>query len=102
MSTAWRAQLAAAKSVSQVLMSDISIHRFPQLGIWLSKAHAFMFLNQTDEARAIYLLHRGKMLLRLRWEDHIRRDFDRFRKRGLTHDLMGEIEKMFANSSALR
>jgi tetratricopeptide (TPR) repeat protein len=64
---------------------------------WLqaSRAHALMFLGRTDEARAIYVQHRGQqnVLDRESWETHVLSVFADFRQHGLTHPLMDEIEK---------
>jgi hypothetical protein len=70
--------------------------------IWLytSRAHALMFLDRTDEARALYLKYWGaqKVVGDKSWEAVILEDFAEFRKAGLTHPLMQEIEKRFAGS----
>ena len=62
----------------------------------LQKAHALMFLNRADEAKAIYSAHKGWMYAGrgyLGWEYSVEEDFARFRAAGLTHPLMAEIEK---------
>jgi tetratricopeptide (TPR) repeat protein len=70
--------------------------------IWLYKnrAHALMFLNRVDEARALYLKYRGQQKVSgdKPWEAVILGDFAEFQKAGLTHPLMQEIEKAFAGS----
>ncbi len=61
-----------------------------------NRAHALMFLGRTEEARALYLTNRGKRLSKednRSWEDVIADDFTQLRKLGLTHPLMGDIEK---------
>jgi tetratricopeptide (TPR) repeat protein len=67
--------------------------------IWLyaNRAHALMFLNQADDARAIYMKYRGtqKVQSGKPWEAVILEDFAGLRKAGLTHPLMDEIEKVF-------
>ncbi len=69
--------------------------------IWpyANRAHALMFLNRTDEARALYLQYRGQKNVRDRtsWETVIVEDFTQFRKAGLARPLMDEIEKQFAD-----
>jgi hypothetical protein len=59
-----------------------------------------MFLDRVDEARALYLKYRGqqKVVGDKSWETVILGDFAEFRKAGLTHPLMDEIEKQFAGS----
>jgi hypothetical protein len=55
-----------------------------------------MFLGHREEAKALYLAHKGKPLPgqhgRL-WERAIAQDFAEFRKAGLTHPMMADIEK---------
>jgi tetratricopeptide (TPR) repeat protein len=67
---------------------------------WLysNRAHALMFLDRVDEARALYLKYRAvqKVVGDKSWETIILCDFAEFRKAGLTHPLMQEIEKTFA------
>ena len=68
-----------------------------QLWLLTNEAHALMFLRRTDEARAIYLTHRGEMAdNEVTWEAAILGDFAEFRKKGLTDPLMDEIEADFA------
>jgi len=74
---------------------------FPHnLVIDTNRAHALMFMGREDEAKALYLAHKGEPLyLNLRgeplyeWEVGIIDDFAEFRKAGLTHPMMAEIEK---------
>jgi hypothetical protein len=55
-----------------------------------------MFLERSDEAQALYLVHRGKPLSdrdsRL-WERVIAEDCVEFRKAGLVHPMMADIER---------
>ena len=64
---------------------------------WLAtnRAHALMFLGRADEARALYLEHRGQKVDQdgKSWETAIVEDFTEFRKAGLANPLMDEIEK---------
>jgi len=62
-------------------------------------AHALMFLNRTDEARALYLSHRDEPIAegdKRTWRQAVLDGFAQFRKAGLTHPLMAEIEAAFA------
>jgi len=73
---------------------------------WLhtNRAHALMFLGRVDEARTIYLRYRGEKIGqdgRL-WETVVLEDFAELGKAGLSHPLMGEIEKRFAAGGAAR
>jgi hypothetical protein len=69
------------------------------LAIETNRAHALMFLGRTEEAKAIYLGHRGETGHNLQigqtWEQVIAEDFARLRDKGLTHPLMAEIERQF-------
>ena len=66
------------------------------LAIETNRAHALMFLGHEEECKALYLAHKGKPLSgqdgRL-WERVIAEDFAEFRKAGLTHPMMADIEK---------
>ena len=68
--------------------------------IWLyaNRAHALMFLDRVDVARALYLQFRGekKVQSEKSWETVVLEDFAELRKVGLTHPLMDEIEGKFA------
>jgi tetratricopeptide (TPR) repeat protein len=68
--------------------------------VWLygNRAHALLFLDRIDDARALYLQYRGRknVLNQKSWEEIILEDFTELRKAGLAHALMDEIEKRFA------
>jgi tetratricopeptide (TPR) repeat protein len=70
------------------------------IGLYAKRAHALMFLDRVDEARALYLKYRGQQKVSgdKPWEAVIFVDFAEFHKAGLTHPLMQEIEKVFAGS----
>jgi hypothetical protein len=61
-----------------------------------NRAYALMFLERGEDAKDLYLAHKGKPVseqdARL-WERVIAQDFAEFRKAGLTHPMMAEIEK---------
>jgi tetratricopeptide (TPR) repeat protein len=62
-----------------------------------NRAHALMLLDRVEEARTVYLAHRGhKNTEGKAWEAIVLGDFAEMRKHGLSHPLMGEIEKLFA------
>ena len=56
-----------------------------------------MFLDRVDEARALYLKYRGQQKVSgdKPWEATILENFAEFRKTGLVHPLMDEIEAKF-------
>lgn len=62
--------------------------------IWIdgNRAHALMFLQRAREARAVYLVHKGKSLWGKRWEE-VADNFDKLRKVGLAHPMMAEMER---------
>jgi hypothetical protein len=89
--------LPAKKFEKSLDASDRAIAAEPGL-VWLytNRAHALMFLGRVDEARLLYLAHRGEKTGDDKiWEDDIREDFATLRKAGLTKPLMDEIEKAF-------
>ena len=53
-----------------------------------------MFLSRQEEAEALYLAYKGKLFSDgASWESSIADDFAEFRKAGLTHPMMADIEK---------
>jgi hypothetical protein len=65
--------------------------------IGVVRAHALMFLGQSDEARRFYLAFRSnKRVVFTSWETSILQDFARFRELGYSHQLMNDIEKALA------
>jgi lipoprotein NlpI len=69
--------------------------------LWLhgNRAHALMFVGRIEEARAIYLAHRGARNAsdsgEKSWETAVLEDFAELRAAKLTHPLMDEIEQLF-------
>jgi TPR repeat protein len=60
------------------------------------RAHALMFLERGEEAKALYLAHKGEPVSGQDgelWERVIVGAFLDFREAGLTHPMMAEIEK---------
>ena len=80
--------LTAADSAHALLPDDLSIET--------NRAHALMFLERGEDCKALYLAYKGKPMseqdARL-WEHVIVKDFAEFRKAGLTHPMMADIEK---------
>jgi TPR repeat protein len=66
-----------------------------------NKAHALMFLGRTDQARSLYLAHKGKPIGdTTTWNAEILNDFAEFEKAGLTMPpLAAEIRTAFAASA---
>jgi TPR repeat protein len=59
-----------------------------------NRAHALMFLGRQEEAKALYFAYKGKPLGDgASWDSSIADDFTKFRKAGLTHPMMADIEK---------
>src|SRR5262245_22948967 len=69
--------------------------------LWLrgNRAHALIFLGRVEEARAIYLAHRGARNASASgeksWETIVLEDFAELRAAKLAHPLMEEIEQLF-------
>jgi len=62
----------------------------------INRAHALMFLEHGEQSKALYLAHKGKPVSERDgqlWENAIAEDFAEFRKAGLTHPMMADIEK---------
>jgi tetratricopeptide (TPR) repeat protein len=80
--------------------ADQTLSLAPDL-IWLhgNRAHALMFLDRGDVARAVYLRYRGELRVvgDKSWETAVLEDFAEFRQAKLTHPLMDEIEALFAS-----
>jgi tetratricopeptide (TPR) repeat protein len=91
-------RFALAHDFSHALeAADLSIAVAPGLAwIHANRAYALMFLGRVDEARAVYLGHRGELIDGKSWEAAVLEDFAELRKAGLTHPLMDEIEKLFS------
>src|SRR5262249_35033061 len=74
------------------------------LMIETNRVHALMFVGRGEESKALYLAHKGNPLseqdARL-WERIIVEDFAEFRKAGLTHPMMADIEKELGVSPCL-
>ena len=91
--------LLAGHFAESLKMSELAIAAGPGEIIWLdtNRAHALMLIGRLDEARAIYLKHRGERMPNDKeWETAIRDDFAELRGKGLTSPLMDEIETAFA------
>ena len=55
-----------------------------------------MFMGHDEEAKALYLAHKGEPVSEWQnklWEQIVAEDFAEFRKVGLTHWMMADIEK---------
>jgi TPR repeat protein len=93
---AWRA-LFAREFTKALTASDRAHALLPDdLGIETNRAHAFMFVERGKESKALYLAHKGKPVSEedaKPWERAIVEDFAEFRKAGLTHPMMADIEK---------
>jgi TPR repeat protein len=93
---AWRALLAREFTKASSVADRARALLPDDLSIETNRAHALMFLGHREEAKALYLAHKGKPLPgqhgRL-WERAIAQDFAEFRKAGLTHPMMADIEK---------
>jgi len=78
-----------------VEVADEAIKMQPNsAGLNLRRAHAVMFLNNSNEARVLYKQHRvGKAAPERTWQSVILEDFETMRDAGLSHPLMDEIEQ---------
>ena len=95
-SVAWYA-LFARKFEKALIISSRAHTLLPaNLVIETNRAHALMFLGRRKESETLYLAYKGKPISeqdnRL-WERVIADDFAEFRKAGLTHPMMADIDK---------
>jgi tetratricopeptide (TPR) repeat protein len=93
-SLAWGALLARQFDLA-LASSQRATALAPDL-IWLQTnlAHALMFLDRRDEARAVFLSYRGKSTANGKpWEHFVLEDFGIFRRADLTSPLMEDIER---------
>ena len=95
-SLAWYA-LIAREFDKALSASDRARALLPaELTIESNRAHALMFLGREEEARAIYLAHKGERISVADgqfWEQVIVEDFMELGKAGLAHPMMADIEK---------
>jgi TPR repeat protein len=100
-SVAWYA-LFAREFTKALTASDRAHALFPDdLEFESNRAHALMFLGHEEKSKALYVAYKGKTLSQqdtALWEHAIAEDFAEFRKAGLTHPMMAEIEKEFGVS----
>jgi TPR repeat protein len=93
---AWYA-LFAREFTKALTASDRAHALLPDdLEIEANRAHALMFVGHGHESEALYLAHKGKPISlqdRRLWERVIAEDFVEFRKSGLTHPMMADIER---------
>jgi len=86
-----------AKDYTKALaVADHAHALFPDnLGVETNRAHVLMFTGHDEEAKALYLAHKGKVRepSGKLWEQIIAQDFAEFSKAGLTHPMMPDIER---------
>ena len=85
--------LAVAERAHKLDPSNVAIET--------NHAHALMFLHREVEARVIYRQNKGKQVYSnsdKSWQTVIAEDFAEFRKRGIAHPMMAEIEKEMSAS----
>jgi len=92
---AWYA-LFAKEFTKALTVANRSHALFPDdLGIESNRAHALMFMERGEEAKALYFAHKGKPLPEADnqlWEQAVAEDFAKLREAGLTHPMMADIE----------
>jgi hypothetical protein len=90
---AWYA-LFAGEFTKALTVADRAHALLPDdLTIETNRAHALMFLGRGEDCKALYLAYKGKPVSGQLWERAIAEDFAEFRKAGLTHPMMADIEK---------
>jgi TPR repeat protein/energy-coupling factor transporter ATP-binding protein EcfA2 len=90
---AWQA-LFAREFTKALSVADRAHALLPDdLGIETNRAHALMFLGRGEDCKEVHLAYKGKPVSGKLWEQVIAEDFLEFRKAGLTHPMMADIEK---------
>ena len=94
-SVAWYA-LFAREFTKALTVADRAHALLPDdIEFEINRAHALMFLGRGEDCKALYLAYKGKPISGpdgQLWERVIVEDFAEFRKAGLTHPMMAEIE----------
>ena len=86
-------ELTRSDSERAIALVETDEQRF---GPMTNRAHALMLLDRITEARDAYMAGRGLTSSEKEtWEHAILSDFVKFRAAGISHPLMGEIEKAF-------
>jgi tetratricopeptide (TPR) repeat protein len=67
-------------------------------GLQAIKAHALMFIGQSDAAQAIYLRYRGQKVRNVSWETAVLADFEKFRQKCRLNPLMEKVVTLFAKN----
>jgi uncharacterized protein YdaT len=98
---AWHALLAHQPARS-LAAAERALSLTPGL-LWIeiNHAHALMFLDRADEARALYLAGMDKLVPNLGnkpWQQVIVEDFAELREAGLDHPMTAEVEAAFKNA----
>jgi predicted Zn-dependent protease len=93
---AWEA-LLAGEPAKALAAAERSLSLAPgNLTAETNRVHALMYLGRAQEARALYLAHKDKLLPDdERWQQAITEDFAELRKAGRGHPQMAEIETAF-------
>ena len=66
-----------------------------------NKAHALMYLGRPEEARSLYLEHKGKPVFANRvWDQEIVNDFQKFINAKQVHPMMSEVTKLLTPAAS--
>jgi TPR repeat protein len=93
--------LFAKEFTKALTVADRAHALFPNnLSIETNRAHALMFMEHDEEAKALYLAHKGmvRSVSGKLWEQIIAEDFAKLRDAGLSHPMMADVEKEFSIS----
>jgi hypothetical protein len=89
--------LFAKEFTKALTVADRAHALFPDfLAIESKRAHALMFMERRDEAKALYLAHIGERVSEMDnklWDRPISDNFAELQKAGLTHPMMADVEK---------
>jgi TPR repeat protein len=89
--------LLAKEFTKALTVADRAHELFPDdLVIESNRAHALMFMEHDEEAKALYVVHKGAPVSgadNKLWEQNIAEDFAKLREAGLTSPMMVDVEK---------
>ena len=95
--TLGRAELLNGHPKESIQASQAALQLDKQPWIYANLAHAYLIANQSDQARSLYLAHRGEEMYDEPFELAVLDDLSKFRKLGFNPPGMIVIEKLFGN-----
>ncbi len=91
------AELLSGHAQESIQASQEALQLDKQPWIYANLAHAYLLANQLDEARSIYLAHRGEEMYDEPFELAVLDDLSQLRKLGFNRPAMAVMEKLIGN-----